>query len=443
MSIMKPNKAVKGFKSISYRIMMIMMATTTMFLAAVLLLNATLLRDAKEQVIFHQLKESAAAQKNHEKTKLYSNELDESIWAAHFLIRKENDEFVSYKDRFNKVSKEDLSAIAELTSGIGALPSDLDTLKLTYEGKDYYIYREWIEEESTAMVYYVTQGRSPLFTKEMVIFLLAAFAISWITSRVIAKGIAKQVGELDIFAESIANRNWEAPMPTVSEDEIGLLAQSLEKMRDALKIAEERDRQFLQSSSHDLKTPVMLIKGYAQAIIDGVGSEEKRTHAATILGEAEKLEKRILQLLRLNTLDQSLNYSNEWEEIRLDRLIKSVADKFKLLSPELNWTLKLDETLVKGNRESLLIAFENLFDNQCRYATKEIYISLTKEKVEICNDGAPFHTEDFNSLFNPHVKDESGKFGLGLAIVQKVIKGHHWQIKAENLSKGVCFTIKL
>lgn len=443
MKMMKRLKKVPIFKSISYKIMMIMMATTTLFLAALLLVNATLLRDAKEQVVFHQLKESAAAQKNHEKSKVYSYELEESIWAAHFMIRKENDQWVSYKDRYTKINKEDFNAVANLTTEIMALPSESDTLKINFEGKDYFIYREWIEKDNTAMVYYVSQESARFITKEMLLFLLSAFVISWITSRLVAKGIAKQVGELDTFAESIANRNWEAPTPIASEDEIGLLAQSLEKMRDALKIAEERDRQFLQSSSHDLKTPVMLIKGYAQAILDGVGLEDKKAHASIIFDEAEKLEKRIVQLLRLNTLDQALGYTNEWEDIRLDRLIRSVADKFKLLSPDLNWTLKLDEVLVKGNKESLLIAFENLLDNQCRYAGKEVYISLTKDRVEICNDGPPFHTEDFNSLFNPHVKDESGKFGLGLAIVHKVIKGHHWRIKAENIHKGVSFTIWL
>ena len=152
-------------------------------------------------------------------------------------------------------------------------------------------------------------------------------------------------------------------------------------------------------------------------------------------------KKRIVQLLRLNTLDQALGYTEEWETVRLDRLIRSVVEKFKVVSPDLNWKMDLVEIEVHGNSEALLIAIENLLDNQCRFASNLIQIQLSQKGFKISNDGMPFQVDEPNQLFNPLIKDSNGKFGLGLAIVQKVIASHGWSINAYNLTEGVCFEV--
>lgn len=433
----------KKFKSISRKIMLIMLTTISIFSVVVLLFNMTLLDKSSEAVIYHQLREAAEAKKKHDVLKEVKHEEAEEIWVAHFYMKFDDGRYGIYSDKFTQQKYPDNDIIGSLAARVAKLSPSEAQGSIIIQDKQYYFYREWIEFDEEAMIFFISPPKHALVTKEMIMFLGAAIFIAFITSRLIANSIAKQVKGLDLFAEEIARRNWDAVVPKTEQDEIGLLAHSLEKMRDALRVAEERDRQFLQSTSHDLKTPVMVIKGYAQAIVDGVDVAEEQSKAKVILAESEKLEKRIIQLLRLNTLDQALGYSEEWETLRLDRLVKSVVEKFKVVSPELKWTLALEEKEIIGNKESLLIAFENLMDNQCRFAKSSVHIELTARQIRICNDGEHFNIEDPQHLFSPLVKDMNGKFGLGLAIVQKVITGHHWTIKAYNLEQGVCFEIDL
>lgn len=432
----------RKFKSISRKIMLIMLVTISIFSVVVLLFNMKLLNQTKEDVIFHQLKESAEAKKKYDILKDLNEERSNEMWTAHFFMAFEDGQYKFSSDRGSMKLYQDKEIVGIIASKVAALEEDEDQGTVTVQDKDYYFYRDWIEEEEEAVVYFISPPANTVVSKEMLLFLGASIVIAFITSRLIANSIARQVKGLDLFAEEISKRNWDAPVPKTEEDEIGMLAHSLEKMRDALRVAEERDRQFLQSTSHDLKTPVMVIKGYAQAIIDGVEVDQEQSKANVILAEAEKLEKRVVQLLRLNTLDQALGYTEEWETVRVDRLIRSVVERFKVVSPHLKWELNLTEKEIKGNREALLIAFENLLDNQCRFAKENIKIEMSSNLIKICNDGESFQTKDPNSLFVPLVTDSNGKFGLGLAIVQKVIKGHGWKIRAYNLEKGVCFELE-
>jgi two-component system sensor histidine kinase CssS len=433
----------KKFKSISRKIMLIMLTTISIFSVVVLLFNMTLLNQSKEGVVFHQLRESASAKSRQAALGQARPDIAEEVWAAHFYIKFEDNQYGVYTDRNTKKIDHDKEVVATIAARVYELGEGQSEGKVEIRGKQYYFYREWIEKDEEAMVFFASPLNNTVVTKEMILFLGASILVAFITSRLIANSIAKQLKGLDQFAEEIAKRNWDAEVPKTEQDEIGLLAHSLEKMRDALRVAEERDRQFLQSTSHDLKTPVMVIKGYAQAIIDQVDVAQEKPKANIILLEAEKLEKRIVQLLRLNTLDQALGYSEEWETVRLDRLVRSVAERFKVVSPTLNWELALEEKEIKGNKEALLIAFENLLDNQCRFARQNVRIEMKSDHIRIINDGEPFKIKDTQSLFVPLVTDNDGKFGLGLAIVYKVMKGHDWEIEAYNLENGVCFDITM
>lgn len=441
---MKHQMKHKGFKSISHRIMVIMLMTISVFTMGVMLFNVTLLNQSKDDVIFQQLREAAEVKLRHEKEKVPKEDSERDMWVAHFFIEFEDGQYTLYEDKFIMKKYGNDAFIKALAEAAVSLPQQVDQTKVTVDGKMYYLHRQWLEDDfDEAMVFFISPSERPVFNEEMLFFLIAAIAIAYITSKIIANRIAKQVKELDAFAEEIAKRNWDAEVPKTSPDEIGLLAHSLEKMRDALKIAEERDRKFIQSNSHDLKTPVMLIRGYAQAIIDDVDVSQEKSKAEVILNESEKLEKRINNLLRLSTLEQALGYTDEWEPIRLDRLIKNVAEQFKTVSSGIEWQLDLKDCEVIANKEALLIAFENLLDNQCRFAASKISIEMNESTIRMSNDGPPFQMEDTRVLFQPLAKEGSGGYGLGLAIVDKVMKGHGWEIDAFNTTEGVCFEIHI
>lgn len=426
----------------------VMARTIVILLVLVSLANITILRNVRNEFIFDQLKEAAKAKRNREQSFLRTGEVDESLWVAHFGIEKDRDSFKVIVDKFTQAlyvdNKEDEQIIERIVERIAKESIEEDEGIIKDNEVWHYYYVDWDKNSNGAMVFLTSTHKNTKFQIEIVAIVIVLLIISFFTSRIAVKRIAKPIQELEIFAEEVSKRNWKAKVPKTDPDEIGLLAETLEKMRDSLKIAEERDRQFLQSTSHDLKTPVMIIKGYAQAMLDGIGVDSENSAAEVIKTESERLERRITQLLRLNTLGHALEYCENREIIRVDRLLKSLVSKFSVVRPELNWKLDLKELEVTGDSEALLIAFENIIENQLRYAESSIGILMDiddKVEVKISNDGQFFAVNNPMELFDTYKKDKEGKFGLGLAIVKQVIEAHSGTITAYNTKKGVEFRI--
>lgn len=167
----------------------------------------------------------------------------------------------------------------------------------------------------------------------------------------------------------------------------------------------------MKSISHDLKTPAMVIMSHAEAIIDGVYIDSIEKTAEIIKNEAISLEKKIKQLLYLNTLDYVLENNTEGGEVKLQ------------------------------------VAIENIVENGLRYAKEKICITVKQEgsfvNLDIYNDGPNIEQKHITHIFDNLYKDKTGNFGLGLAITKKIIDFYNGEIEALNREKGVSFIIKL
>lgn len=433
-----------------------MVITIGLFMVTLFFVNITVINAYKEEVMFKQLKEAFSAKFVKDTHESSFSEQEGIVLINHFsIVFDENQNKQIVVDKFTRSSYGDKKGQSVLTTISDVITLDTDTEtqgRLTIDRTKYLYYVQWVEEEHMAMVFFTPIVKdNKLIWLILGLFLVLMF-ISFFASRIVAKTLVKPIQELERFAEETADRNWSARIPLTDPDEIGMLAKSLEQMRDSLKKAEERDREFLQSTSHDLKTPVMIIKGYAQSIIDKMTSDNGLAAAQVIVNESDRLERRITQLLRLNTLGHSLEYKERREIISVDRMLRSLVSHCKVISPHLEWNLELQSFEFLGDAEGIRIAIENLLDNQMRYANSNISIIMSQEithdqignqRIRIENDGAPFSVDDPMVLFDAYKKDAEGKFGLGLAIVQQVIQAHEGTIKAFNTEKGVAFEIVL
>lgn len=270
--------------------------------------------------------------------------------------------------------------------------------------------------------------------------------IGFITAKVVAGYISKPLKKLQDYTLKIANKDWEDPISIKSDDEIGKLADSMNQMRTELKRADEEEKTFLQSISHDLKTPVMVIMSHAEAIIDGVYIDSVEKTAEIIRDEAINLDKKIKNLLYFNTLDYLLENNNAKENINFKQLIENIIDRFQAVNGNIEWESDLCETFVYGNIDKVKVSIENIFDNALRYADKKIGISLKKQGtfavIEIYDDGPNIDRDHIERIFDNFYKDKKGNFGLGLAISRKIINFYKGDIKAVNRNKGVSFIIK-
>lgn len=273
------------------------------------------------------------------------------------------------------------------------------------------------------------------------------FIISLLPSLWLAKYITRPMVALEAHVRRIADRDWSTPIHLDRSDEIGRLAASVEWMRSQLSSQENERRTFLQNISHELKTPVMIIRSYTRSIHDGIFPKgDIYSSVEVIEQEAERLERRVRQLLYHTKLDYTIDQKNI-EPFDLSELVEDIVDRMRWRRPELEWNLELTPAMVEGDREQWMVALENLLDNQIRFADKRIVITLNREDatvaLRIWNDGPSIDPNVLSTLFEPYRKGLNGEFGLGLSIVRRVAKNHNAVIRASEEDAGVAFHLSI
>ena len=273
------------------------------------------------------------------------------------------------------------------------------------------------------------------------------FVLSWIPAIILAQYLTKPLVTLEKHVSQIAKQNWEEPVVIQREDEIGRLAKSIDVLRNRLMRQNEIQQNSLQNISHALKTPVMVIRSYAQSILDGIFPKGNLEASVLVIDqEAERLEKRNRDLLYLTKLDVLNTTNQSHDQFCLDELILEVMNRFQIRRKDVKWITDLESTNYFGDYEQWTVALENLFDNQVRYAQNTISISLKAQSnsqilIQVENDGPSIEEKTMKTLFEKFHPGMKGEFGLGLSITARIIKLHGGTISAANQERGVVFSI--
>ncbi len=277
-----------------------------------------------------------------------------------------------------------------------------------------------------------------------------ALVSGWFVSLFIVRYFTRPLTVMEQHVKRIANRNWHEPLDIKRNDEIGELAKSIDIMRQQLIKQDEAQQSMLQNISHELKTPVMVIRSYAQAMQDGVYPKGDLQGSIQVIDEeGQRLEKLIKQLLYLTRLDYLDTKEPQLQEVCLDQLIKKVVQHLSPNYPELNWKLNLKPVSFQCSEDNLRTVIENLLDNHLRYAVSTIAVELdlnTAEReinLKFWNDGPHVEQHILENLFKPFEKGSQGKFGLGLTIVQRILKIYQGEVSLVNEQNGVSTIVKL
>lgn len=281
--------------------------------------------------------------------------------------------------------------------------------------------------------------------------IVALLLLSWIPSFLLARHLTRPLISMEQQVRRIAARDWDEPLITDRYDEIGLLGQSIERMREHLIKQDKAQQTFLQHISHELKTPVMVIRSYAQAIADGIFPRGGLEGSVKVIDEeAERLQRRVKDLLYLTKLDHISACKPVKEIINIAELVSHVVELLRWQRANLEWDVQVEPLQFEGDYEQWKIAIENLLDNQIRYAATRICIStgpINNSKsglvLRIANDGPPIETQLLSCMFMEYQKGYQGQFGLGLAIVQQIAASHGVRIWAANEDRGPAFYIEL
>ncbi|MBO1510936.1 sensor histidine kinase [Metabacillus bambusae] len=280
--------------------------------------------------------------------------------------------------------------------------------------------------------------------RQLMLVMFIVFLFSWIPSIWLAKYLSRPLVTLEKHVKKFSEQEWHEPVEVDRNDEIGKLGHTIEKMRQHLIRKDEAQQTLLQNISHDLKTPVMVIRGYAKSVNDGIFPKGDLTSTMDVIEEeSEKLEKKIKDLLYLTKLDFLSTRKPTKTAFRLDELIQDEVDRIKWAKSSLDWQLQLDEATILGDAEQWEKLVENLLENSLRYATQTISLSISKSSQHIVlrlwNDGPSIDEAIMDQIFEPFQKGHKGEFGIGLSIVKRIADLHASKVWATNEENGVAF----
>ena len=284
--------------------------------------------------------------------------------------------------------------------------------------------------------------------KKIYLILVVALAVGMVLSFLFARWLIKPIYSMKDSVLKYANRRWDDPINLNRRDELGVLADSIEKMRVQLKEQDETQQFMLQNVSHDLKTPVMVIRSYAEALKEGIYPAGSPESTGEIIGkEAVSLEKKVKDLIYLTKLDYLSRIGQKFELVELKPLINDLAERLQPVHSGIKLELYIEEVNLHGNSDQINVLLENLVENAFKFASTRIDLSVRKKEdfilVKCFNDGNGIPEEIISKIFQPFIKGENGSFGLGLAIIYQITQLHKGEITVNNEDGGVSFYLTL
>ena len=256
-------------------------------------------------------------------------------------------------------------------------------------------------------------------------------------------------------------------------DELGVLANSLNMMAKRLDIAmkelesaneqlkddmehitklSRQRRDFFAAASHELKTPITILKGQIESMILGIGKyKDTGKVLPETLKEVENMEKLVKEILTISKIEMD-GLAGKAEPMSLPDTLTKVTEALLPLAQERQITVHsqlAEDVTVSGNVSLLEKAIHNILSNAIRHSPEgaEVFIHLTPSNLTVTNTGTTIPEEDLTVLFTPFYRVEksrnksTGGSGLGLYLVKTILELHGFQYRVENTETGVVFTV--
>lgn len=289
---------------------------------------------------------------------------------------------------------------------------------------------------------------------------LIAFLLSLILAFLISRWVADPLQNVIVAA-----RNFPAdaePVPPQGPREVQELTSAFNSMVQRVDNSQRSQRDFVANVSHELKTPLTSIQGFAQALLDSTAdTPEARKQAAQIIyDEAGRMHRLALDLLDLAKLEGgSADLHMAFVDVRA--LLQTVVEKFSLRAQQANIALQaqIPEHLpvLRGDGDRLAQVFINLVDNALKFTPAPGQVALSARlaggwvEVEVADSGVGVGSEALPRLFDrfyqvdpARARDEHQGSGLGLAIAQEIVHAHGGKIGVQSsVGHGTTFTVRL
>lgn len=292
---------------------------------------------------------------------------------------------------------------------------------------------------------------------------LAVLSLALVMSLMISKKIAEPLDEMTAAAHRYAHGDFSVRVrEDKGTDELAALTSSFNAMADSLERSEELRNEFIANVSHELKTPMTTIAGFADGILDGtIPKDQEDKYLATIADETRRLSRLVRHMLSLSRMKSEGTDMTRRRDFDLNELIIRTLLNFETRAEDkhLDMDLQLpeDHMTVTADPDAITQVFYNLLDNAMKFADADstITVSLWKQNgkayVSVKDHGDTIPPDDLPLIFDRFHKSDRSRskdrdgVGLGLYLVKSILDAHNEDI-AVTSSNGVTefvFTLTL
>lgn len=260
----------------------------------------------------------------------------------------------------------------------------------------------------------------------------------------IVNSLTRSVVSLEAATRRVAAGEIDLPISIEGSNEITSLSRSLNRLREEIKEDQARRARFIMGISHDLKTPLALVKGYAEALEEDLGDAgpNASSYLGIIKSKADQLEDMIEDLIDFERVD-----TGEWSQglasVDLAPFLRVFSKRIEadaaLLGRRVHSAISLPEpSFVRMDERLVTRALENLVNNALRYTSSGGRIDIAARAeggnyiVSVIDDGPGISPQDLPHIFELFYRGSSSRrepgMGLGLSIVKTIVESHGWAI---------------
>ena len=327
----------------------------------------------------------------------------------------------------------------------------------------------------------VIQENASIATQVTTVIAVVAMLLALIYISGYAKRFTKPIIKITETANKMSNLDFSQKCEINRKDEIGVLADSINKLSSSLDTAltelkatneqlvsdiekerklEKMRQDFVSSASHELKTPIAIIRGYAEGLKINVSEEDTamQEYCDIIMNEADKMNSLVISLLEASLYSSGMKTLNK-EDFELNEFIREYMKAAKPIFEEKEINAKFIDVetplMVFADKSQIERVLSNYVSNACSHAKneKEIIVSISdigeKYKVSVYNSGSFIDDKDKDNIFNSFYRADKahsrkeGRFGLGLSIVKSIMDMHKCECGFTNKENGVEFWFQI
>lgn len=315
--------------------------------------------------------------------------------------------------------------------------------------------------EGIIYVYYPLAKISELAQQEVILLVTGAIMFLLVAAFFVYYGMGKilqPLAKLQRAVGKMTKGHYETRVEVTSNDEIGSLSAAFNQMAAAIQREDEAQKSFLATVSHELRTPISYVKGYSEAIQNGLVDAQQKEEAVQIIAkEAARMERLTNEFMQLARKDEMT--VSEYDPLVL---AESLRDAICLVSQQaMNKQIQIkqnfdEELIVIGDEQKLKQVWINVIENAIRYSYERAQIMMTTSQLDnkavitiqdfgigIPEEDVPHVTERFYRVNKARSRMDGGS-GLGLSIVEQIIQQHNGSLKIESkVEQGTSVIITL